>query len=77
MKTELPEVTKYGALDMQVCVPSNWTDEQALAFAEAEFPCGTSVGWVIRKQGDYQLAGAKERVACEGRSGFVHIMFDA
>ena len=73
----VPEVTHYGVLSMQVCVPSDWTDEQVRTFAEKEYPCGTSNGWFIRKQGDERLAGADERVPCADRVGFVHIMLDA
>jgi hypothetical protein len=71
------QVTKFGALDMQVCVPAEWTDEQVLAFAEQQYPCGTTHGWLIRRQGDEALAGSDERVACAGIKTNVHIMLDA
>lgn len=71
------ETTRRGALDMQVCVPSDWTDEQAKTFADKDNPCGTENGWFIRKQGDEALAGADERVPCRDRAGHVHIMLDA
>lgn len=71
------EVTQYGVLDCQVCVPESFTDEEVLAFANAANPCGTSLGWAIRKQGDVGLAGCDERVKCTGREGYVHIMLDA
>jgi hypothetical protein len=71
------EVTQRGALDMQVCVPDDWTDEQARDFASRQNPCGTHNGWQIRRDGDPMLAGAPERVKCEGRDGHVHIMLDA
>lgn len=71
-------VTKRGALDMQVCVPSGWTDEQVKEFADRENECGTENGWSIRRDGDKALAGAPERIACEGGpAGNVHIMLDA
>lgn len=70
-------VTKQGALDMQVCVPAEWTDEQVKAFADQENPCGTSHGWQIRREGDKALAGAKERVQCSSLSSNVHVMLDA
>ena len=70
-------VTQRGLLDMQVCVPNDWSDKQAIAFAEEQFPCGTMNGWFIRRQGDKLLAGADERVPCKQRPGFVHIMLDA
>lgn len=78
MKTEIkPEVTRRGALDMQVCVPKDWTDEQVLEFAEMENPCGTSTGWGIRREGSEFLQGTPERVPCCERDGAVHIMLDA
>lgn len=74
---EEPMVTKLRVLDMQVCVPADWTDEQVEEFANRENLCGTSHGWGIRKQGDRFLAGSDERVPCSARPGFVHIMLDA
>lgn len=71
-------VTRRGVLDMQVCVPKEWTDEQAKKFADLENPCGTENGWFIRRQGDAALAGAAERVPCQGgAANNVHIMLDA
>lgn len=72
-----PEVTRVGVLDMQVCVPEDWSDAQVLEFAEAANPCGTDAGWVIRRQGSEYLQGDDERVSCLERSGFVHLMLDA
>lgn len=80
MKTESTKsaiVTRRGLLDMQVCVPAGWPDEQVKAFADSENPCGTNHGWQIRREGDMKLAGAKERVQCAARSSNVHIMLDA
>lgn len=75
--SESAEVSRVGLLDMQVCVPKDWTDEQARSFAESENPCGTRCGWQIRKEGDECLQGCEERVQCEDREDFVHIMLDA
>jgi hypothetical protein len=71
------EVTLHGALDMQVCVPADWTDEQVKEFADRENLCGTTGGWFIRKEGDKALAGSPERAACESRPEHVHVMLDA
>ena len=71
------EVTHTGVFDMQICVPKDWTDEEAEKFANQENPCGTSHGWCVRRDGDAALAGADERVVCEDRKDFVHIMLDA
>ena len=64
----MTQVLKRGALDMQVCVPADWTDEQVKEFADRENLCGTENGWFIRKAGDKALAGAPERVPCIGRA---------
>jgi hypothetical protein len=71
------EVTRTGALDMQVCVPKEWTDEQVKSFADNQNWCGTTNGWSIRRQGDKALLGAPERISCGQRQGFVHVMLDA
>jgi hypothetical protein len=72
-------VTQRGGLDMQVCVPKNWSDEQVIHFANLANPCGTSKGWMIRKEGDPALSGDPERKQCEeiDRAENVHIMLDA
>ena len=71
------EVTKTGVLDMQVCVPADWTDEQVKTFADSANMCGTQHGWHIRKAGDQALAGDPERQPCALREGHVHVMLDA
>lgn len=71
------EVTRTGALSMQVCVPADWTDTQVLKFSNEENLCGTTNGWFIRKEGDKLLNGAPERNPCNAKAGFVHIMLDA
>ena len=65
------EVTRIGGLDMQVCVPEDWSDEQVIEFAERENP------WFIRREESEFLAGAPERTPCEQRDGHVHITLDA
>jgi len=71
------EVTRRGVLDMQVCIPAEWTDEQVVDFSERENPCGTTNGWHIRRQGNPHLAGDPERASCRDRANYVHIMLDA
>jgi hypothetical protein len=71
------QVTKYGALDIQVCVPAEWSNEQVIRFAETKWPCGTTSGWHIRQEGSPDLNGSPERVCCAERAGFIHIMLDA
>lgn len=71
------EVTRRGALDMQVCVPADWTLDQIKAFADRENLCGTENGWQIRTEGSPLLRGEPERVKCAARAGHVHVMLDA
>ena len=71
------QVTRYGMLDMQICIPEAWDDAQALTFAEQTYPCGTTNGWTIRRQGDPALGGDDERVPCEGRPACMHLILDA
>lgn len=70
-------VTRIGALDMQVCVPKDWTDDQVVFFANNQNPCGTSNGWFIRRQGDPALNGANERVQCSDDPNCVHVILNA
>ncbi len=72
-----PCVTYAGALDMQVCVALEWTNEQVVTFANNQNPCGTVYGWKIRKQGSPMLGGCPERSPCDDVPGNVHIMLDA
>ena len=75
--TDGPVITHVGIFDLQVCVPQDWTDDEAEGFANRENECGTTKGWTMRRNGSSALQGASERVTCEGRAGFVHIMMDA
>ena len=70
-------VTRMGALDMQVCVPTEWKDDEVKRFADLANICGTQNGWHIRKQGDKLLAGSDERVTCSDDEQRVHITLDA
>jgi len=72
----IASVTHRGALDMQVCVPAEWSDEAVVAFANSENPSGTEGGWHIRRAGDPLLKGQPERNPCGGFEGFVHLMLD-
>lgn len=72
-----PVVARVGWMDMQVCVPMEWTDAQVVVFAEVANPCGTRSGWSIRREGNPLLGGAGERVLCDDRMGCVHIVLDA
>lgn len=69
-------VSRYGILDMQVCVPADWSDDQVTTFAEAENPSGTEHGWQIRREGNRFLSGDPERCRCADLADQVHIMLD-
>ena len=71
-----PEITKMKLLSMQVCVSTEWSDEQIKTFAEANNPCGTTGGWYIRKAGSELLAGMPERNPCKKKLGYIHVMLD-
>ena len=68
------EVLRYGATEMQVCVPEDWTNEQVQAFAERENPSG--VGWLVREFGDPRAEGEPERTDCPEDFGWVHVTLD-
>lgn len=71
-----PSVTRIGVLDMQVCVPSFWEDSQIVAFANERNPCGTELGWTIRRDPEF-LAGCPVRNPCDDIDDFVHVTLDA
>lgn len=71
-------VLRSGMLDMQVCVPKRWTDEEIVAFAEKMNPAGTQNGWQIRREGNPDLAGDPERMPCErDKDNRHHLTLDA
>ncbi len=77
LNIEKPEVTVRKALHIQVCVPDDWSDEEVISFANTEAICGTENGWFIRREGDKALDGSPERVECEKKPGYIHIILDA
>ncbi len=66
-----PKVVAIGIFNVQVCVPANYTDEQAIAFAEKEVPAGTSYGWQLADEA--LLNGDPQRNPCKEFSSHVHI----
>jgi len=75
--TKQPQIIKFQAISMQICVPSGWDDKECVDFSEKGNPCGTQSGWHVRKQGSELLGRDPERNPCEQRSGYVHITLDA
>jgi hypothetical protein len=74
--TAAATVTKVKLASIQVCVPSGWTDEQVVSFADSKQPTGLDHGWSIRKQGDPALQGDPERNICRQNKDMVHIVLD-
>jgi len=71
------QVLRCGSLDMQVCVPKDWTDEMVVEYAERANPSGVKNGWSIRRKGSKLLGNDLERTPCVKYSEFVHITLDA
>jgi len=71
-----PEVVRTNLVDMQVCVPEDWDDDEVKTFADRENPVCVPAGWDIRKEGSKFLGGDPERNPCQRREGFVHITLD-
>lgn len=69
-------ITKRCLVDMQVCVPKEWTNPQVTEYANTRNPTGISSQWKIRKQGHEALEGAPERMQCANDAGKVHIMLE-
>lgn len=74
--SEQAQVLRRGALDMQVCVPRDWTDEQVKDYADTAIMPGTTNGWTIRRTGDEALDGDPERAPCDLHTYKVHITLD-
>lgn len=72
-----PAILRASLLDMQVCVPIEWTDEEIEEFAETENPSGTTNDWFVVKEGNKRLGGDPERSPCAKHSGFVHVRLEA
>lgn len=64
-----PEVLRVCLLQMQVCVPKEYSDAQVEDFANMESPTGISSIWVIRRE-------VPERADCEERCGCVHLVLN-
>lgn len=62
-----PEVLRSCLLQMQVCVPEGYTDEQVEDFSNINNPTGISSQWTIRQE-------IPVRAQCEERTGCVHLI---
>ena len=72
----LPNMPRMGALDCQICVPKEYSNQEAIDAAEELYRCGTSGGWRVVTSVEY-LNGDNERVQCERYPENVHIMLEA
>lgn len=71
-----PQVLKVGLVTMQVCVPSGWTDEQIVEYANQKAMTGLDHGWSIIRNGDAALGSYPERNQCEQRKECVHVLLE-
>lgn len=67
MKNPEPQTVRMHVFSSQVCVPEDYTDQQVLQFVENENPAGTAGGWQIAEN-------VEQRVKCDKREGYVHIV---
>lgn len=65
MTADTPEVLRWNLVSINVCVPSDYTDEQVERFMNTEHPTGVGP-WTIK----HELG----RVTCEGNDRRVHIV---
>ena len=66
-----PQVLLRRGFCTQICVPRDWSDKQALEFAEQEYPCSHSQGWQIRE------SRGNNRSRCVNFDSHCHIVLDA
>lgn len=43
------KILREGVFYVQVCIPTDWTDDEIRDFAEQEYPSGTQSGWLIKE----------------------------
>lgn len=70
-----PNIARMGWLSIQVCVPAEFTDEEAIAAGEKLCRCGTEFGWHVASS--EQIGGDPERVTCTKYPENVHIVLIA
>ena len=69
-----PEITRHGLMDLQVCVPKDYTDQQVEEFANEAAPTFISSKWTMKKADDPTLGGDPVRQQCLSREDCCHIM---
>ena len=69
-----PNLVRMSLINLQVCVPKEFTDEQAEEAANQLHPTGISSKWTMREAEDPTQMGAPLRVQCQQHPENVHIM---
>lgn len=69
-----PNISRRGIFSCQVCVPKEFTDEEAIKAAESLYPCGTENGWFVVEEFSN---GDPKRVQCQSYPENVHIVLTA
>lgn len=70
----LPNVTRCALCHMQVCVPETWTNAQIERYANGERPTGIESRWKVTRVANKAGTLDPERVPCESRKGFIHVV---
>lgn len=69
-------ITNQGIMDLQICVPKTFTDDEATAKANELAPTGIESRWTMKHNGHEDLRGCDERVQCSEFKSHVHIMLE-
>jgi len=71
-----PEIVRASLIEMQVCVPKHWMENQVIEFALSRNPkAQTKSGWRERRQGSL-LEGNGERKPCFDKHDYVHVFLE-
>lgn len=71
-----PSVIQQRFLNIQICVPKDWTDEQAEEFANEEISTGITSKWEMVHDNDDMLNGDPERAQCDDDPEYIHIVLN-
>jgi len=70
---KVPEIVRWSLLNLQVCVPEEYTDAEVIEFADHNHRTGLDHGWRIVRA-DEMTDGSPERNPCSQRKGCVHVL---
>ena len=68
---EHAEITRWGFVTIQACVPASWEHDQIEAFANKNYPTGIQSNWVVKPA---EECHDPQRVACEDHKANIHIL---